>query len=69
MTTAQASAVKWVAALTGLSSAQAEEYARTHHRLNVHDLLVAMRLRASYSKSGVLVEVTQQRHLVAAQDR
>ncbi|OZD01185.1 hypothetical protein CH275_20945 [Rhodococcus sp. 06-235-1A] len=37
VTTAQAPAVKWVAALTGLSPAQSEEYARTHHRLNVHD--------------------------------
>ncbi|MDR6911388.1 hypothetical protein J2W54_003348 [Rhodococcus fascians] len=39
MTHAQAPAEKWVAALTGLSPAQSEEYARTHHRLNVQDYL------------------------------
>ncbi|CAH0321163.1 hypothetical protein SRABI91_05437 [Rhodococcoides fascians] len=32
-------------------------------------MLVAAGLGASYSKSGVLVEVAKQRHLVAAQDR
>lgn len=39
MTTARALATHWVAALNGLTPAQSEGFARTHHRLDVLDYL------------------------------